>query len=148
MQKKADYLSVFQVKTCSFCLLSAHFIVSQPRWFSLNCRVSYVLKCYIKLSFKILSGLSDCLSRHQAVHNALSKSLPRCCWADQGSPRTCRCGGSSPAENPASWPCHCSSTPASPPQAQACQFHGSAGEIGIILLTVTFFITLGRQWYP
>ena len=145
MQKKSVYLSVCQVKICSFCLLSAHFIVSQPKWFSLNCQVSFVLKCYIKLRFKILSsGLSDCIARHQAVHNALSKSLPRCCSSDQGSPRTCKCGGSSRAEIPASWPCHCSSTLASPQRARACQFHGSAGETRVILLPKNMFHHLGK----
>ena len=125
-------------------LVSSFYCISAKMVLTKLSSIFCVLKCYIKLRFKILSGLSDCISRHQVVHNALSKSLPRCCSSDQGSPRTCKCGGSSRAEIPASWPCHCSSTLASPQRARACQFHGSAGETRVILLPKNMFHHLGK----
>ena len=69
----------------------------------------------------------------------LFRFLHRRCSSDQGSPSSCKCGGSSRAETEASWPCHYSSTRASPQQEQVCQFHESGEKKNILdILTETF----------
>ena len=88
----------------------------------------------IKLRFKILYIRTIRLQWHQAGLTMTSqwfRFLLRRCSSDQGSPSSCKCGGSSLAGTEAFWPCHYSSTPASPQLGRVGQFHESEGEIKI-----------------
>ena len=155
MQVNFSYLSVYQAKTCSYCPRSPSAFHCSISFDTILTKLSSIIVVLfwnvIKLRFKILYIRTIRLQWHQAgltMTSQWSRFLHRRCSSDQGSPSSCKCGGSSLAETEASWPCHYSSTRASPQQGRVCQFHESEGEIKITRWQHISSFTFGRQWYP